>query len=420
MANNNNNGMPQISPQLMQEFAQYFDPSAFSAPNGFGNQSGGNGGLSLSSFEPNPISNPNPAFGVTSSLFGNGVASTLDPISGFISGLFGGGGPKWKPYVDSNGNYVWTNPNKANPVPVSSVPGSNLAPNQAYRQSADNLSAMEALFPGLSQLTAGQMIPQQQAALAAAQATSGPYAQLMTQLYSQFAPQLAQLGNQVNEQTMMGTAQNQADVLNGPGQALTTAANNLLKQTNPEYYQQRAGTNDQINNLYSSIDSMMNGGLSTTENREIAQGAAQQGNQRGTANAPSNLDTIGNAMRYGSAGTQRTQQEQSALSTAIQSANNFLPQSQVSFNPIAQATGMNMNNPGSSQFTGINNGAQNAYGTLASMSSGLGNNVNALQQQNNQINQQNNQMNSWQNVFGTITSGLGNLMKGATGVLGAL
>ena len=260
------------------------------------------------------------------------------------------------------------------------------------------------------------MIPQQEAALAAAQATSAPYAQLMTQLYSQFAPQLTALGNQVNEQTMMGTAQNQADVLNGPGQQLTQAANALLQQTNPEYYQQRAQTSDQLTNLFGSIDSMMNGGLSPTENKELGQGINQQANQRGTSNAPSQLAALQSALQYGQAGTARTQQEQSNLSTAIQASNNFLPQSQVSFNPIAQATGMNMNNPGTSQFTGINNGAQNAYGQIAGLGQGLSSNINALQQQNNQISQQNNMANNWQNVFGTVTPGIGKLMKGVGGL----
>lgn len=402
----------QIDPALLAQFQQYFGGSG-------GYTGGGGNGLSMSSFQPS-FNNPNPAYSTTASLLGNGVASAIDPIGGMLSGLFGSSGPTWKPYVDSNGNYVWNNPKKNNPVPVTTVPGANLAPNKTYRQSANDLSALQALFPSLSNLISGQMIPQQQAALAAAQATSAPYAQLMTDLYSQFAPQLTGLGNSINKQTMMGTAQNQADVLNGPGQALTTAANSLLQQTNPEYYQQRAATNDQLNQLYGSIDTMLNGGLSPTENREISQGLAQQGNQRGTANAPSATDTVANAMKYGQAGTQRTLQSQSNLTSAIQAANQFLPQSQVAFNPIAQATGMNMNNPGTSQFTGINNGAQNAYGTIANMSNGLGNNINALQQQNNQINQQNNMANSWQNVFGTITSGIGNIMKGVGGVAGAL
>jgi hypothetical protein len=406
-----------ISPSLAAQFSQYFDPSAFNIPSNAGYQGGGNGGLSMSSFQPS-FTNPNPAYSVTSGLLGSDVAGAIDPIGGLFGSLFGGGGPSWKPYVDKSGNYVWNDPHHANPVPVTSVPGATLKPNKTYRQSADNLSAMEALFPSLANLIAGQMIPQQQAALAAAQATSDPYAQLMTDLYKKFAPQLAGLGNDVNRTTMMGTAQNQADVLKGPGKDLTSAANALLQQTNPEYYKQRAGTSNQLDQLYSSIDNMMNGGLSTTENREISQGLAQEGNQRGTTNAPSNVATVGNAMRYGQAGTARTLASQSNLTSAIQAANQFLPQSQVAFNPIAQATGMNMNNPGSNQFTGINNGAQNAYGTISGMANGLGSNVNALQQQNNEINQQNKQANSWQNVFGTITSGIGSILSGVGGLAG--
>lgn len=408
-----NSGMPNVSPELMAQFAQYFsDPSAFNVPAGFGQQKPSPG--TLDNLQHSGIT------GALSNLNLIGDIAGGDPFMDAISSLFGGGGSSFKPYIDANGNYVFAPPKTTNPVPVTNVPGAQLKPNKSYRQSANDLSALEALFPSLSNLISGQMIPQQQAALAAAQATSDPYAQLMTDLYSKFAPQLTDLGNNVNRQTMLGTAQNQTDVLNGPGQALTEASNKLLQQTNPEYYHQRAGTSNQLDTLYSSIDSMLNGGLSTNENREISQGLAQQGNQRGTTNAPSNVETVSNAMRYGQAGTARTQQAQGALSTAIQAANNFLPQSQTSFNPIAQATGMNMNNPGTSQFTGINNGAQNAYGTISGMASGLGNNINALQQQNNQINQQNNQANSWQNVFGTITSGIGNLMKGATGILGAI
>lgn len=402
----------QIDPALLAQFQQFFGSQG-------GYQGGGQGGLSFGSFQPS-FTNPNPAYTTTSSLLGSDVAGMIDPVGGLFGSLFGGGGQKWKPYVDSNGQYVWNNPKQANPVPVTSVPGATLKPNKTFRQSAGNLSALEALFPSLANLVSGQMIPQQQAALAAAQATSGPYAQLMTDLYKQFAPQLASLGNDVNRTTMMGTAQNQADVLNGPGKDLTTAANALLRETNPEYFHQREGTSNQLDQLYASIDNMLNGGLSTTENRQIAQGLAQEGNQRGTSNSPSNTATVGNAMRYGQAGTARTLASQSNLTSAIQAANQFLPQSQVNFNPIAQATGMNMNNPGTNQFTGINNGAQNAYQNIAGLAQGLGSNVNALQQQNNEINQQNKMANSWQNVFGTITSGIGNILSGVGGLAGGL
>src|SRR5882757_354348 len=90
------------------DWSQYFDPAAFNTPSGAGQQPGTKG--------YDPI-----------------LGGALGGIGGFIGDLFGSD-PSFKPYVDANGNYVFTNPKKNNPVPVASVPGASLKPSSTYKQ----------------------------------------------------------------------------------------------------------------------------------------------------------------------------------------------------------------------------------------------------------------------------------------------
>jgi hypothetical protein len=339
-------------------------------------------------------------------------------IGGMIASLFGSPKPKWDPYIQ-DGQYYFANPKSQNPVPVATVPGASLKPSKTATQASDNTQSLVNLLPYIQNAIAGQAIPQQQAQLAAAQATSGPYADLMTRLYASYGPALNSIGNSINLQNQQAGAYNQERVLREQGGGLTDAGLGLMRQANPEYFNSRAMAGLGTDNLVAHSLNNLGGDLSGSEYRAIQQGLAREGTQRGTINAPSMTATVANAQRYGQAGYQRDIQSQNQLSQAIGASTAFMPQSQLQgFNPVAQVTGSNLSNPGAGQFTGVNNAGQNAYSTLSGMQSGLSSNINSLQQQNNQIDQQNKLQNSWQNILGTVSGAIGSIGGAVGGILG--
>lgn len=331
----------------------------------------------------------------------------------WVGDLFGSS-KEWQPYIDDNGNWVWKNPNRANPVPVANIPGAQRNPSKTYRQTAGQIQAFQDLFPYFARTLASQIIPQQQAELEAARQTSEPYAQLMTELFKKFGPQLNQIGNEINLQNMLAQASNENAVLQGPGGELVRSAMELQRLQDPEFFSTRELTSSRLADLMNSID--LSGALSSNERREIGQGLAQEGEMRGTANAPSNVETVGNAMRYGQAGRNREMQSKGALSAAIQQANNFLPASRTGTDVFQVATGRpSSNNQGANKFTGVNATGGQTFNTLAGLGSNMQNNQNSLQQANNQIASQEK---DWLDQFVQFTQGLSNVTSSVGSLAG--
>ncbi len=163
--------------------------------------------------------------------------------------------------------------------------------------------------------------------------------------------------------------------------------------------------------LINSID--LNGGLSGTERNEVGQGLAREGQQRGTQNAPSNTDTISNAMRYGQAGYARQQTAKSNLSDALSKASAFLPSAKSGVDVFQTATGRSsMPNPGNGLFTGVQSpNSNNQFG----LAGGVLGNLNQSQMNNNTIESQ---KKDWIDKFVQITQGIGNLGSVAGGIAG--
>jgi hypothetical protein len=141
------------------------------------------------------------------------------------------------------------------------------------------------------------------------------------------------------------------------------------RQANKEFYDTRANTAGQLDNLFNSID--LSGGLSATEREEISRALAQEGAMRGNGMAPSNLDTVGNAMQFGDAGRRRQLANQGMLVSAINSATNFLPASKSGIDTFQVATGNTSRpNAGNALFGGIAAPAGNSVGNVAGQSYG--------------------------------------------------
>lgn len=139
----------------------------------------------------------------------------------------------------------------------------------------------------------------------------------------------------------------------------------------------------------------------------IGKGLAREGEMRGSANAPSNLETIANATTYGAAGRQREVQNKNLLSDAIAASTAFLPAAKSGVDVFQVATGRSSTpNSGESKFTGINNAQNDA----ASMAENMMNNQTNMwtTQQNNQL-QRDLAEKDWADYLGQVTSSIGNL-----------
>jgi hypothetical protein len=348
---------------------------------------------------------------------GSGDWTNYDPSGGLgllqSLGLFGGDENTFQPYINEQGQYVFQDPNRRNPVPVSNVPGASLAPDRSGRQLANQTQSIYNLLPYLSSALANSGITGAIGDLNASRATSPGYAELQANLYNTYGPIMNQIGNQIQDQNALASASRDNAVLTGPGRDLVSNAYDLSQIYDKPYYDSRQKSSDALAKLFDSID--LSGGLSPTERDEIGKGLTREGISRGTANSPSQTDTVANAMRYGAAGHARQQEAKSNLSDAIGKAAAFLPTAKSGVDVFQTATGRSSSaNPGQSLFTGAQTGSsqQNAFGLAGNL---LGSGT-QLQMNNDTIQSQ---KKDWLDKFNQIASGIGSITGSLGSVAGA-
>lgn len=316
-----------------------------------------------------------------------------DPLGSMILGNLLGDKNKFKPYLDKHGNLVYSG--ERNTVPVSNIPGSSVLPGKDYGKTANSIRAITDLLPYYTQATNATLLPTELSKLQTAQATSGPYAELMTNLYNTFGQQLNDIGNKISNTNALSEAQTQQDVINGPGKGLVNSAYDLSQVFDKPWYDTRAATSKALNE-------QLAGGLSQTERDEIAKGLARQNTAMGTANTDSNTNTVSNAMQFGKAGRDR-------LSEAIRSASAFLPTARSGVDVFQVATGKpSAPNSGNAMFPGINKASG---GTELGQQMFGG--INSLQQQQSQINAN---KKDWLDQMNQFTSSLSQIGSMAGGV----
>ncbi len=323
------------------------------------------------------------------------------------------------PTTAQNSN-IWLDAN-GNPLPLSQAmprPGQpNFSPREydAYLRSVANVRGIQDLLPQYTQTIANQSIPLAQADLGASQSVSPGYAQLMSELFSQYGPQLSRTGSDILAQQQAATAGANAATLRGSGADAVNAAYDLSQVYDKPYYDTRALTSNRLGDLMNSID--LTGSLSPTELRAIEQSLALQGSRRGDYNAPSSTATVGNAMQYGNAGRQRVLENQNQLSKALAASAAFLPAAKSGIDTFAIGTGQSSTpNPGLSNFTGIAKPPQSAANLGTSLLGSIGNESGiaggvAINQSNINANKK-----DWLDQFVQFTEGLKNVTSSASSV----
>lgn len=235
------------------------------------------------------------------------------------------------------------------------------------------MQALTANFPAYAATLRSQLPATSQAEFDAASQVSPQYAQLLSQLYGTYGPQLAQTGADVERINRVGAAGTDLAILQGPGGALVTQAQALDRSLNPEFYNVREQAAGRLGDLLSSVNP-------NDPNPEAERLVNQENIRSGNIGVPTNAtNTVANALQFGDERMKRV----NALGNAINTASNFLQTGRSEFNPVQTALGRPSTNAGASQFGGVTQGAgQNSYG----MGQGLSQQIGAFTTQQNDIN----------------------------------
>lgn len=211
-------------------------------------------------------------------------------------------------------------------------------------------------LPSVLQATNSQAVPTAQANLAADQATAGGEAALNNQITGQYAPGLAAINSQIqNQQTQAGSNTINTQ-LNGAGGAAADSARNLLARDNPEYAKTIGSAATQSQNLLNSYNLK---GLSPGEANAVERSTNQTNSATGNLGLSNPTNVVSNAMNFG----QAFDAKRAALNTAIGTGNQTASTAIGAFNPLTVATAQ-PSTSGITQLPTSNTGTAGSQGAL--------------------------------------------------------
>jgi hypothetical protein len=253
----------------------------------------------------------------------------------------------------------------------------NYQPPPVLASTGEQLGALVKFLPQLSQAYNQQILPTEQANLAAQQQIAPGQQALDASLYGTYGPQIAKTSSDIAAANAMRGAQSDAAVLAGPGQDVARAGLAAQQIADPEYYATRALAGQKTNDLLNSINI---NGLSGSERAEVERSLNQQAQQGGSPDISSGIKTVQNAATFGNA----LQNKRNALGQAIGQATNFLPAAKSGVDVFQQVTGRAgmPNNTNAAQATS----AQPVGAQANNLTSQLFGHVGDIQAQNYDIN----------------------------------
>jgi len=193
-------------------------------------------------------------------------------------------------------------------------------------------------LPEMGEAVRGQVGPFAQTNLDAARQVSPGYAELLNDLYAQYAPGLAKTGTQVEDISRRGQAATDLGLLQDYAPSLMDAH----RKANPEQFAVQSDAAKKLGELLNSIN--LNDASPEAE-RLIGREAARSGNLA----TPSATSTTSNALSFGREMDNRRNQLGQAISLATQ----FIPASQGGFNPVTNLMARGATGTGSNQFAGV-------------------------------------------------------------------
>lgn len=219
------------------------------------------------------------------------------------------------------------------------------------------LQAYAQYLPQVLQATNSQAVPTAQANLAADQATAGGEQQLNADLTAQYAPILAGINSQVQDQQAQAGSASVAKELAGSGADAARAATALSRETNPDYWKTQDAAAKSSQDLLGSYN--LNG-LSPGESNAVERSTNQSNTATGNLGLANPTNVVSNALNFGAA----YDNKRAALNTAIGTANNTASSSMNNgVNPVSVAT-QQPGTTGATQFSPSTTGTTGASGAL--------------------------------------------------------
>ena len=207
-------------------------------------------------------------------------------------------------------------------------------------------------LPQLMQTMGANILPYEQATVAANQQLAPVQNQLALDIARQYGPQFTQVGTEINRLGQLGQAQTDLETLTGPGKQLAAAQLEAQKLADPEYYKSRELALGALGNLFGGLPDSR-GGLSGAEREEITRSLARDNAARGN-DIPSAATTVENAMRFGAAGEARKAANESRIANAVGAATGAMPAMKSGIDVLNTTTGRpTIMNPGQTQFAGV-------------------------------------------------------------------
>lgn len=268
------------------------------------------------------------------------------------------------------------------------------------------LQAYTEYFPDLLKINAENILPTELAKLEASRKTLPEYNALQQAAYDAYGPLMADTANRIADTQAKAQAQTDLDILRGAGRDVVLAGTEAQRLADPEYYETRGRVSGGLGRLFDSID--LTGAPSSGEVEQMNRALAQENTRRGTRNAPSMSEALGNALTFGTAQRQRENEAKGQLGAAIGLGTGFLPASQSGVDAFKVATGKtSMPNAGDSKFQGVNQ-------QIGSETFGAGNNffnnLSSIKQTEMDVNsRRRDSLDRFNETFGSVMSGIGSL-----------
>ncbi len=214
------------------------------------------------------------------------------------------------------------------------------------------MKAWTQYMPELTRVTGQNILPMEQAQLAAQQQIAPQQAQLSYELANKYLPQFTQLGLDQSRQQAQGQAESDLALMSGTGRQLAAATLETQKQLDPEFFRSRQQSGDALTKLFGSLDDPTTG-LGGAEREEVTRSLARDNQSRGNLD-PTQQSTVEAAMSMGSAGQARKAQKQQAIAQAVGSAAGAMPAFRTGIDALQLTTGRPAsNNVGIGQFGGV-------------------------------------------------------------------
>lgn len=210
----------------------------------------------------------------------------------------------------------------------------------------DMMEAIIANYPQLVETIVGQSGTVADARAASDLANAPKYAEMQAQLFEQLAPIFAEVGRNIYTDDQLNAAKTEKAIADKYGAGLVSQADKFQRMLDPEFYSARGKLGQGVEDLISSMDPTA---LSGSERAEIERAIGRGGFK----NQDSAMDTVANAMTFGSA----LQDKQARFGNALMQGAQVMPAIRSGLTGFEIATRRPlMTNQGTGQFIGAQQG----------------------------------------------------------------